>query len=192
MLPEKIVVGGETLQVRPLFTRAQIEARVAQMAQEINQLHGDTMPLTVLIVLHGALLFGADLVRYLTMPTEISTVRIGSYEGTKSTGQVQLLSALPNLANQHVLLVEDIIDTGKSICFLKEILAKAGVASVRIATLLDKPEMHGPEASAQFVGFSIKKNFVIGYGLDLDGRYRNLPLIAELIKPGITMHEETV
>jgi hypoxanthine phosphoribosyltransferase len=181
LTPNRIEVGNRTMSVQPLFTEARIKARVAELAAEISQAHGSQENLVILVVLHGALLFAADLVRGLTMPTEIETVRLRSYHGTESTGAVELVGALPSLQGKHVLVVEDIVDTGKSISFLKERLATAGLRSLKVATLLDKPDAHGPETAPDYTGFSIGRNFVIGYGLDLDGRYRNLPYVAELV-----------
>jgi hypoxanthine phosphoribosyltransferase len=109
-------------------------------------------------------------------------VRIKSYQGTRSTGKIELLSQLPErLAGRHVLIVEDIIDSGRSIAFLREELRALGVASLRVAALLDKPEAHEESIQADYVGFQIGRNFVIGYGLDLDGNYRNLPYVAEVV-----------
>lgn len=179
----QINVGGTLMNVGILFSEIDIRERIKIIAQQINQDYGTKDTLVVLIVLHGALIFGADLVRNLEMPTEIETVRLKSYEGTSSTGKVQLVTPLPNhLAGKHVLVVEDIVDTGKSIDFLLKELQKAEATSVKICTLLDKPEAHEFPIKADYVGFKIAKNFVIGYGLDLDGKYRSLPHIANLTK----------
>lgn len=179
-----IDVNGTPMRARSLFTEVQIRARVTQLSQEINRTYPPDEVLVVLMVLHGALLFTADLVRGLAMPTVIESVRLKSYQGTQSTGRVDIVGdTLPaSLAGCHVLVVEDIIDTGRSMETLLAHLEGAGAKSVRIATLLDKPEAHEVDIKADFIGFSIGRNFVIGYGLDLDGRYRNLPYVAELIK----------
>lgn len=187
MTPATIRVGDRDMSVSPLFTESQIKARVGELSAEISRDHGSSEPLVILVVLHGALLFAADLVRGLTMPTEIETVRLRSYHGTQSSGTVEVVGGLPDLAGKSVLIVEDIIDTGKSIATLKERIAtlgEGGPKSVRIAALLDKPEAHDPSLRPDYTGFSIGRNFVIGYGLDLDGRYRNLPYIAELKAKG--------
>jgi hypoxanthine phosphoribosyltransferase len=184
MTPESILVGDRNLVVKPLFTETRIKARVGELAAEISSAHGSREGLVILVVLHGALLFAADLVRGLTMPTEIETVRLRSYHGTTSSGTVELVGQLPDLKDKHVLIVEDIVDTGRSIAALKSLLSDAGVRSLKVATLLDKPEAHGTETAPDYVGFSIGRNFVIGYGLDLDGRYRNLPYVAELVSQG--------
>jgi len=179
----KILVGGKPREVRVLFSEEQIHNRIVEIAAEINSCPTpDQSALVVLVVLHGALLFAADLVRHIAMPTEIESVRIRSYHGTQSTGKIELLSQLPaRLKGRHVLVVEDIIDSGRSIAFLRNELNSLGVASMRVAALLDKPEAHEEAMQADFVGFKIGRNFVIGYGLDLDGHYRNLPYVAEVL-----------
>lgn len=179
----KILVDGVNRDVRVLFSEDQIRNRIASIATEINATPpSDGSALVVLVVLHGALLFAADLIRHLNMATEIESVRIRSYHGTQSTGKIELLSELPErLQGRHILVVEDIIDSGRSISFLREKLSQLGVASLRIAALLDKPEAHSPDLQADYIGFKIGRNFVIGYGLDLDGHYRNLPHVAEVL-----------
>lgn len=179
----KIFVAGQPRDVRVLFSEKQIHERIVEMAERINSAPPpDGSALVVLVVLHGALLFAADLIRHITVPTEIESVRIRSYQGTQSTGRVELLTELPTrLKGRHILVVEDIIDSGRSISFLRQELTTMGAASVRVAALLDKPEAHDTTVQADFVGFSIGRNFVIGYGLDLDGHYRNLPYVAEVL-----------
>ncbi|NBW81759.1 hypoxanthine phosphoribosyltransferase [bacterium] len=179
----KILVGGQERDVKVLFSAEQIQSRIVSLAADVNNAPpADGSALVVLVVLHGALLFAADLVRHLNMATEIESVRIRSYHGTQSTGKIELLSELPErLKGRHVLVVEDIIDSGRSILFLRERLNQLGVASIRIAALLDKPEAHPADLKADYIGFSIGRNFVIGYGLDLDGHYRNLPHVAEVL-----------
>ncbi|NBO37701.1 hypoxanthine phosphoribosyltransferase [bacterium] len=180
----KIQVGNKLCDVKVLFSEQQIGTRIAEIAADINSTPpADGSALVVLVVLHGALLFAADLIRHLNLATEIESVRIRSYHGTQSTGKIELLSQLPErLKGRHVLVVEDIIDSGRSIAFLKDKLNTLGVASLRIAALLDKPEAHEESIQADYVGFKIGRNFVIGYGLDLDGHYRNLPYVAEVIQ----------
>jgi hypoxanthine phosphoribosyltransferase len=179
-----LAVGDTVKQVRPLFSEEQIRARVAELSQAINVDFGTKEPLIVLIVLHGAILFAADLIRGLEMPTEIETLRLKSYHGTQSTGKVELVGKVPNLKGKQVLVVEDIIDTGKSLERLRLLwqeLGEQGPRTVKVASLLDKPAAHPPHLAPDYVGFSIGNAFVIGYGLDLDGRYRNLPYVAQLV-----------
>ena len=179
----QINVDGTLMNVGVLFSEIDIRERTKVIAQQINQDYGTKETLVVLIVLHGALIFGSDLVRNLEMPTEIETIRIKSYEGTSSTGNVTLVTPLPSsLDGKHVLVIEDIVDTGRSIDFLLKELQKTKTLSVKICSLLDKPEAHEFPVKANYIGFTIQKNFVIGYGLDLNGKFRNLPYIANLTK----------
>ena len=176
-----IEVDGKKMKSNIMFSAAQIQTRVQELGEKIAADYPAGTPITVLIILNGALLFAADLVRHLPHPTEIETMRLQSYHGMESTGIVSLVGTEPvHLKDKHVLVVEDIVDTGRSIKKLTEILNKVGCASIRTACLLDKPKSHIENISVNYVGFSIGPNFVIGYGLDLDGLYRNLPYIAEL------------
>lgn len=179
----EIQLGEKLFSVKKLFDEKQLSDRIVTLADQINKDFGETEPLIILMVLHGALLFTADLVRALKMPTEIESVRLRSYHGTESTGKVEVIGQIPNQLNgKNVLIVEDIVDSGKSVEFLLNLLSKAGAKQIKIACLLDKPASHTVPVTPDYVGFSIGKNFVIGYGLDLDGRYRNLPYVAELVQ----------
>ena len=170
------------MNVKTLFSEQQIKERIKVIADKINTDYGTQEPLVVLIVLNGAFIFAADLVRGLNMPTEIETIRLKSYEGTNSTGVVKLLTPLSGgVENKHVLIIEDIVETGKTLEFLMENLKEKKVKSIRICTLLNKPDSHEVKMDIDYIGFDIGKNFVIGYGLDLDGQYRNIPFIAELL-----------
>lgn len=177
----QIEVNGKTCEAEVLFSADAIRVRVQQLANEINADYGIENKLVILIVLHGALIFASDLVRNLAMPTEIETVRIKSYEGTESSGNVHLVTPLPpDLAHKHVLVIEDIVDTGRSLHFLLKELKQTGAKSVKVCSLLNKPDAHQFDIDADYIGFDIGKNFVVGYGLDLDGQYRNLPFIADI------------
>jgi hypoxanthine phosphoribosyltransferase len=179
----QIQVGSKLMNVQVLIGQQQLSERVAQLAIEINNVYGSQETLVVIVVLHGALIFAADLVRHFEMPTEFASIRLKSYEGLTSSGKIELLTSLPDgLEGKNVIIVEDIVDSGKSMDFLLKKLSTVGVKSVRIATLLDKPEAHAVPIKPDFIGFSIGRNFVIGYGLDLDGKYRNLPYVAELVE----------
>lgn len=178
----KIDVHGKSMTAKLMLSTEQIQARVNELSQQINNDYPADEPLVVLIVLHGAILFAADLVRGLNMPTVIETTRLRSYEGTQSTGHIELVTPIPpGISGKQVLIVEDIIDSGRSIAFLLPKVKEAGAKSIKIAALLDKPEAHESLIKADYAGFEIGKHFVIGYGLDLDGRFRNLPYIAELV-----------
>ncbi|MES2614257.1 MAG: hypoxanthine phosphoribosyltransferase [Bdellovibrionota bacterium] len=178
----QIQVNEKIMVSKTLFSEQQIKDRIKELAQKINQNFGSQEPLVVLIVLNGAFIFAADLVRYLVMPTEIETICLKSYEGTNSSGVVKLLTPLSeNLEGKNILIVEDIVETGRSIDFLLSQLKAKKAKKVEVCALLNKPESHEIPMQIDYSGFDIGKNFVIGYGLDLDGRYRNLPYIAELM-----------
>ena len=177
----QIEYHGKKLEVVPLITEETIKKRILTLADEIHQEFSLDETLIVLIVLHGALIFAADLVRNFKMPTEIETIRIKSYEGMKSTQQVQLLTPMKeSFQGKNILIVEDIVDTGRSIQFLLEEINKIKPKKVKVCTLLNKPDAHEVSVTVDYVGFEIGKNFVIGYGLDLDGKYRNLPYVGEV------------
>ncbi|MBX2860377.1 MAG: hypoxanthine phosphoribosyltransferase [Vampirovibrio sp.] len=166
-----------------LYSEDQIQARIREMAQEINQTYRDVDKVVVVGILKGAFLFMADLIRHLEVPCQIEFIRLSSYGNkTKSSGSVRPVDlTLPNLADQHVLLVEDIVDTGLTMSFLLEYLAGLHqTKSTRVAVLLDKPVARSPEIEPvpiDFTGFTVGNQFLVGYGLDLAGYLRNLPYI---------------
>jgi hypoxanthine phosphoribosyltransferase len=161
-----------------LYSGGEIALTVERMAREIGTVFGSE-ELTVVAVLHGALIFCADLMRKLDMPIQLETVSASSYHGASTTsGELNVrIDCAEKLVGRHVLLVEDILDTGRTLSRLSEEITAIGPRSLRIAALLDKPDRRVTDITADFVGFSIPDLFVVGYGLDLDGRYRNLPEI---------------
>ncbi|RME71468.1 MAG: hypoxanthine phosphoribosyltransferase [Planctomycetota bacterium] len=158
-----------------------IAERVREMGHELSRDYAGK-DLVVVGVLKGSMLFMSDLVRHIALPLTCDFLRVSSYEGgLRSTGVVRFDFDLTQpVRDKHVLVVEDIIDTGLTMSFLLETLRLRGPASVRVATLLDKPEGRRTEVQIDYVGFTIPNRFVIGYGLDLEGRYRNLPYVAAM------------
>lgn len=163
---------------RPLIDEAQISARVKTLAQEISErLPAGTIH--VVGVLRGAFVFMADLVRALPRETRCDFLAVRSYgSATESSGVVQIAHdlSLP-ITGQHVLLVEDIVDTGLTLRHLMQLFATRGPASLHTCALLNKPSRRQVEVPVDFVGFEVPDLFVVGYGLDFDQRYRNLPYI---------------
>ncbi|MFT7464196.1 MAG: hypoxanthine phosphoribosyltransferase [Pseudohongiellaceae bacterium] len=161
-----------------LYTGKEIAVTVERMAGEISKVYGNE-EITVVAVLHGALIFCADLMRELNMPVQLETVSASSYHGASTTsGELSVrVECADKLVDRHVLLVEDILDTGRTLTRLSEEVLAVKPKSLRIAALLDKHERRVTDIAADFVGFAIPDLFVVGYGLDLDGRYRNLPEI---------------
>lgn len=166
-----------------LVSEADIKKRLRKLGAEIAALYG-TDEITVVAVINGAILFTADLLRHIENPIRLDCIRVSSYRNeTKSNGQPQVLGHLSlDLSNRHVLLIDDILDTGKTLSLIVSMIKKMQPASVRTCVLLDKRGRREVEFEADFVGFQIPDKFVVGYGLDYAERYRNLPCIG-VLKP---------
>jgi hypoxanthine phosphoribosyltransferase len=164
-----------------LVTEAAIKRRLKKLGENISDVYGDE-EITVIAVINGAILFAADLLRVIPNPIRLDCVRVSSYKnGTSSQFKPQLLHGLQlDISNRHVLLIDDILDTGKTLSAVVEVIRKQDPASVRTCVLLDKIGRREVEFSADFVGFEIPDRFVVGYGLDFAERYRNLPCIGIL------------
>ena len=162
------------------ITETEISAIVHSMANEIN--NSVIKDPLFIAVLNGSFLFAADIMRKINIPNcEISFIKLSSYLGTESTGEVNELIGLgKNIRNRNVVILEDIIDTGITLEKIKSLLEKEEVANIKIATLLFKPEAYKKEIEIDFIGKSIPNNFVVGYGLDYDEIGRNLPHIYKL------------
>lgn len=166
-----------------LFTREEICSRIAHMGEAItNEYSGQ--PLTVVTILQGGALFMADLIREIHLPLKADSVSVESYDGTESTGNVTFLqNRMPNLDGRHVILLDDILDTGRTLSAIrKRFLTECSPLSVKIAVLLSKQIERAESVEADYVGFEVGNEFVVGYGLDYNGEYRNLPLIG-VLKP---------
>ncbi len=159
----------------PHISAEAIQERVAQLAEQINAEYAGKNPL-FLGILNGAFIFAADLFRNISIDAEISFIKLASYKGTSSTGNVITAIGMEEKLNgRHVIIVEDIIDTGKTLsAFMPEILQRQP-ASVKIATFLTKPSALKFPVKADYTAFEIADSFVVGYGLDYDGLGRNLP-----------------
>lgn len=169
-------------EVEVLIPAEQIQARVAELGAEIARDYSAENPPLLVGVLKGSLVFLADLMRAIPLPVQYDFVAISSYGAqTEHTGQVRLIKDLDSqISGCHVLVVEDILDTGLTLSYLLELLRTRQPASLRICTLLRKPERHLVEIPIDYCGFVIPNQFVVGYGLDYNGRYRNLPFIGVL------------
>lgn len=174
-MEEKHVVGQIMITQEEIFSRA----------KEIgNQISKDYAGETVLVVgiLKGAVLWLADVIKNITIDTEIDFMAVSSYgASTKSSGVVRILKDLDRpIEDMHVIVVEDIIDSGITLNYLKGLLIARGPKSIKFCTLLDKPTGRRTEFKADYVGFEVEDKFIVGYGLDYDQRYRNLPYISFL------------
>ena len=159
-----------------LLTREEIAEKVKALGKRISADYCDKAPVAVCI-LKGASVFFADLLRELDLPVSIDFMGVSSYgSGTESSGHVRMVKDLDcDIAGRDVIVVEDIVDSGVTLSYIKEELLRRGAASVRIATLLDKPARRRTALTVEYSCFEIPDAFVVGYGLDYDERYRNLP-----------------
>lgn len=171
-----------------LIDEETIEKRVRELGEEITRDYQDEeAPLVLICILKGAVLFMTDLVKCIDLPNvQLDFMAVSSYgSGTVSTGDVRILKDLDrNIEGANVLLVEDIIDTGYTLKYLTENIAARGAKSVKIATLLNKEDRRVVDIHGDYVGFEIPDEFVVGYGLDYDEKYRNLPFVGTL-KPEV-------
>ena len=164
-----------------LFTKEQIETRASEIGAQISKdYEGEEVYLVG--TLRGAVVWMGDIMKNITCDTEIDFIVASSYgSGTTSSGVVKIKKDLDgDIYGKNVIIIEDIVDTGTTLKYLKEHLADRNPKSIRICTLLDKPSRRIAEIDADYVGFSIENLFVIGYGLDYDQKYRNLPYISYL------------
>jgi len=173
---------------RVLIDQTQLKGRLAELGAAITDAYAGE-DLLLVAVLKGSVLFLADLIRQIAIPHEIDFMATSSYgAGTQSSGIVRILKDLNKpIEGRHVLLVEDIIDSGHTLSYLLGLLTARNPASLRIVTLLDKPDRREVDIDVAWTGFSIPNEFVIGYGLDYDERYRNLPYIG-VLKPEVYTH----
>lgn len=171
---------GKTFEI--CISEEEIKSIVNKIAEEIDKAYSEiNEPLILISILDGSFIFMADLIRQLKIDVEIEFVKLQSYEGTSSRGEVaHLLKLTKSMQGKHVLVIEDIIDTGLTIDIFLEELKKKETASIKVCALLSKPDAHNDIVPIDFVGKEIKPHFVIGYGLDIDGLGRNLSSIYKL------------
>ncbi len=161
-----------------LITTDQLQTRIREMGAEITRDYAGRRP-ELICVLKGAMLFMSDLMRTIDLNLSIDFIAVSSYgKGTNSTGEVRIIKDLDEpLEGRDIILVEDILDTGLTLSYLARSFRSRGATSIRIATLLNKPERRKVEVNPDYCGFNIPDKFVVGYGLDYAERYRNLPYI---------------
>ena len=169
------------MKYRTLVTAEQIDARLAEMGAEITADY-QGKDLLLIAVLKGAFMVLADLSRHIKIPVDMDFMAVSSYgDATKTSGVVRILKDLDReISDRHVLIVEDIIDSGLTLDYLQRNLQVRSPASLEIATVLLKPGLQRVELDVRYIGFEIPPDFVIGYGLDYNGQYRNLPFVAVL------------
>lgn len=169
-----------------LVSEAEIDATVSRIAAEIDRDYADrSKGLLLLCILKGSVVFMGDLMKKIERPVEIDFMKVSSYgSGTASSGKINIMLDLhrSDLANLDILVIEDIIDSGRTLSYLVEYLKLAGARSVKTCTMLDKPDRRVVDFTPDYVGKIIPDEFVVGYGLDYDEKYRTLPFIGVLKK----------
>jgi hypoxanthine phosphoribosyltransferase len=170
-----------------LITEEQLRARIKELGEQISKDYAGK-ELVLVGILKGAAIFLADLVRHISIPVDYDFVAISSYGAdTRSSGVVRLLKDLDSsIESKHVLVIEDIVDTGWTLrlSYIVENLRSRKAASVRVCTLLDKPSRRAVDVGIDYYGFIVEDRYVVGYGLDYDGRYRSLPFVG-VLKPEV-------
>lgn len=165
----------------PYISSDDIQKYIGKVAEKIDADYRDKDPL-MLGILNGSFMFASDLMKTLTIDPEISFIKLASYEGTTSTGQVEeLIGINENIEGRHVIIIEDIVDTGNTLEKIIKLLEAKKSASVEIATLLYKPEAYTKNHDVKYVGTEIPNKFVVGYGLDYDGKGRSLEEIYQIV-----------
>lgn len=171
------IVQAHDLTFRKMITAEQIAGRVGEMGTQLARDYAGQNPL-FLVVLNGAYMFAADLVRACPIEQELSFVRISSYQGTRSSGSIRMdLQMTASVTDRQVIIVEDIVDTGRTLDTFRQKLIAQDPADLKIVTLLHKPDAQEFNLIPDYVGFTIPNEFVIGYGLDYDEAGRHLPAI---------------
>ena len=168
-----------------LFSEEQLKNRVQEIARQITADY-QGKEIMLISVLRGSFVFMADLCRAIDLPCTLDFMAVSSYgKGTKSSGQVQITKDLSeDITDRHIIVVEDILDSGNTLSYLLKILENRHPASIRLCTLLDKPERRVKPGQVHYSGFTIPDAFVVGYGLDYAEKYRNLPYIG-ILKPRV-------
>ncbi|MBX3086048.1 MAG: hypoxanthine phosphoribosyltransferase [Anaerolineae bacterium] len=176
-----------------LIDQQQLATRVAELAAVLDRDYAGIKGLTLVCILKGGIMFLTDLMRHLTVPHAVEFMAASSYgvEARESTGHVKIGLDIPSerIRGKHVLIVEDIIDSGTTLAYVRQMLLDRQPASLKICTLLNKPERRETPVPVDYIGFEIPNKFVFGYGLDLDELYRNLPFIG-VVNPGAILTRE--
>lgn len=172
-----------TVQMNVMISAAEIQAKVKQLGTAINQFYANSDKELVLIgLLRGSVIFMSDLCRTIEKPHELDFMTVSSYgKGTVSTRDVKILKDLDgNIEGKNVIVVEDIIDSGRTLSKVLEMLKTRNPHSIELCTLVSKPSRREIELDVRFLGFEVEDRFIVGYGLDYDQKYRHLPFIAEI------------
>lgn len=166
---------------KPYLSDKEIESRVFEVSKKIERDYKDRNPFFIAI-LNGSFMFASDLVKNIRLDCEVEFMKVSSYEGTSSTGLVrEMIGLSKSIEGRDVIVIEDIVDTGHTLHYIKEALEKMNPASLALTTLLYKPEAFEHSYALDYVGFEIPNKFIVGYGLDYDGYGRNLKEIYQIV-----------
>lgn len=166
---------------RILVSEDEIIRRSTELGKQISEDYKDTKAPILVALLKGSVPFLAELMKHIELDIEYDFMDVSSYEGTESIGDIRILKDLDrSIRGENVLLVEDIVDTGRTLKTVKKLMKDKGASDVKIVSLLDKPDRRVVDIQAEYVGFTIPNEFVIGYGLDFNQKYRNLPYVGVL------------
>lgn len=168
---------------RILLTQEQIQERVKELGTEISRDYEGKEPV-IICMLKGAVYFFADLTKHITIPIMIDFARLSSYRNGTTSGKMELIANITaKIEGKDVIIVEDIVDSGKTLAYFISLLKEKNPASIKICSFLDKKERREADINADYIGFDIPCGFVIGYGLDYAEKYREFPFLAEIIDP---------
>jgi len=181
-MPQSLAIPALSADLKSVLIDANsIQRRVTELARQIDHDYKDQGPLLIVGVLKGAFIFTADLTRNLTTEHVVDFIALSSYQGDKTSGNVRLLmDTRQNMEGKHVLIVEDILDSGYTLDYLIRMFKERKPLSVKTAVLLDKPDRHVVPVEIDYCGFTIPDVWVVGYGLDFNEKHRTLPYIAEM------------
>lgn len=168
---------------RVLLSPEQIQTRVKELGEQITKEYADKQPV-IICMLKGAVYFFADLTKNINLPIMIDFARLSSYKNGTTSGKMEVISNITaTIEGKDVIIVEDIVDSGKTLSYFIKMLKEKNPASIKICAFIDKKERREVDISADYVGFDVKSGFVIGYGLDYAEKYRELPFLAEVLQP---------
>lgn len=172
--------------LKVLLTEEQIESRCVELAKQIEEDYAKTNTTPIIVgLLKGSVPFMAELIKRFEFPCEIDFMKVSSYDGTESIGDVRIdMDMQLSCKGRSILVVEDIVDTGRTLLEVKKMFKNKGALDVRIVSLLDKPDRRVVDIEADYVGYQVPNEFVVGYGLDFNQKYRNLPFIG-VLKPEV-------
>ncbi len=165
------------MKTKPFISQQTIEKKVSKIAAKINKDYKGKK-LFVVSILTGSVIFCSDIIRKLKVDFELDFIRVSSYNGKKSSGQIKFLADTAiDMKGKDVLIIEDICDTGRTLSYIKDLFIKRKAASVKICVLINRNSEKVKTVDIDYIGFDIEKEFIVGYGLDYDGKYRGLPYI---------------